>query len=1279
MATVLIVALVAVTLPVSVSHRHINVPGDDDHGKPLEHYLCNDTVSATLSNTTLALSADGWHALPNKSCVVSNIENLAITGGNSTGQKSQIYCPQIKGGLAFFNVSNLTLEFIMFNSTCSAPLPHEPSSFGAQPESTIYISHCRNVAMHGINVFNSMAFSILLVNAEGMVSVSNVDIRYSNTFGCDNISDYFCAGSGMVFYYHDADNATKIESKAGTTIIIVNSKFIKNFFLDPQKVCSINKADHNNKILPHVTASGLSFIFTQTTLNVSALIEGCLFLYNYPVTMLAVFNGRPGLASLQLKDIIIIDFFDEYKYCAISPFHIAITYKADTNNLTMTESTPITLSNITVAEVIHSHPFIYVSAYLDPTVKVYLVFNNLTCNKTMTFHGGSCITAEKLNKINAPSGEIFLHFQSLMAVNSKQNSPWYNQDVNHYYLTAVLYLSKIDKVIIEGNIDYPSIFKDNQLSAIVAYTSSLKIVGQVIFENNHGIQGGALSLYDSYLILTEGVNATFTLNKANLDGGAIYAYNSPGGYADTFCVLQFETESIYPLDNLQHRYSIRFSHNSESISGGVDVMVSPAYNCTQCSSDIAKEDLKRIYLTITNNTAIIRSEPAKVGLCLNQMDNNPKYGLQNTRYYTYPGVGIRLWITVVDLADYKVPANVFAELYHDSKSMKRYMLPESATVKSFSHNDDCSRFYYSVIACDQNLALEKDTVASGHLILFVTNSKEYLKIPVSIKSCPLGFQLTREGTCGCNSFISSIGIGKPLVKETVCELSLKNENMSNCGSSYMNCIGNISTVQLLQYGWLGYSTHSPMVLKFTDHCPFGYCLTHQTSIDIFTPDQQCTGHRRGQVCSNCESGYSVAFGTKKCMKCSNRWLLMILLYAALGVMLVLFLCVTHFTIDQGTVVGIILFGNLTIFGVSELRDSDNGNDILNTFLSMLNLDVGLPICFYDGMTEVVKTALQFAFPVYVWGIVLFVIAISKQSTYVANLTSDNSVQTLITLVHLSFVKVLRNVIYIFSPLKLYRMTENSSSPYEIDYMWYGNGTIPYGGSMEHGLLLAAASVFTIGFLLPYVVMSFAAPYCLRYRMVNRFRQIYETQYGPYKEECRYWFGARLLLLMVFSIVYALTKGNDIPTQIIIYQSLLVCFITLQCWIKPFKKPATNVIDALLVGAATLIYCFATYFIVQDMYTGMSEVCTAGYAIVGIVFALFTLIVLYHIVWFIQPIRHIFMTLVAKIRNFSKHYRSSRSMVDVSHDINYGATIQQSYTCDNYREPLLSSIKTDDDN
>ena len=82
-------------------------------------------------------------------------------------------------------------------------------------------------------------------------------------------------------------------------------------------------------------------------------------------------------------------------------------------------------------------------------------------------------------------------------------------------------------------------------------------------------------------------------------------------------------------------------------------------------------------------------------------------------------------------------------------------------------------------------------------------------------------------------------------------------------------------------------------------------------------------------------------------------------------------------------------------------------------ISLLNLNVGFPLCFYEGMTMAVKVGLQFVFPVCIWGIAFGLIVLSKYSTKVSKYTSGSSVQVLATLFHLSFAKVFWAVVMIF--------------------------------------------------------------------------------------------------------------------------------------------------------------------------------------------------------------------------------------------------------------------------
>ena len=61
---------------------------------------------------------------------------------------------------------------------------------------------------------------------------------------------------------------------------------------------------------------------------------------------------------------------------------------------------------------------------------------------------------------------------------------------------------------------------------------------------------------------------------------------------------------------------------------------------------------------------------------------------------------------------------------------------------------------------------------------------------------------------------------------------------------------------------------------------------------------------------------------------------------------------------------------------------------LEIFLSSINLNLGFPLCFYDGMNEFLKTVLSLVFPIYLLAIVVAVIFLSHYSVWVSNRTSQ---------------------------------------------------------------------------------------------------------------------------------------------------------------------------------------------------------------------------------------------------------------------------------------------------
>ena len=84
--------------------------------------------------------------------------------------------------------------------------------------------------------------------------------------------------------------------------------------------------------------------------------------------------------------------------------------------------------------------------------------------------------------------------------------------------------------------------------------------------------------------------------------------------------------------------------------------------------------------------------------------------------------------------------------------------------------------------------------------------------------------------------------------------------------------------------------------------------------------------------------------------------------------------------------------------------------ILRVFLSWINLDFGIEVCFYSGMDVYQKTWLQFVFPFYIWFLVGVIILFCHYSSTVMKLMGMRNIEVLATLFLLSYAKLLKTIV-----------------------------------------------------------------------------------------------------------------------------------------------------------------------------------------------------------------------------------------------------------------------------
>ena len=384
---------------------------------------------------------------------------------------------------------------------------------------------------------------------------------------------------------------------------------------------------------------------------------------------------------------------------------------------------------------------------------------------------------------------------------------------------------------------------------------------------------------------------------------------------------------------------------------------------------------------------------------------------------------------------------------------------------------------------------------------------------VNFLPCPDGFALSQVGSCEC---------------------VIRLQKYTN------SCNINDRTISHSGEFWVGFDNQSQDLILHP-HCPFDYCRSEAVSFSLKFTDKQCADNRSGTLCGACKPGYSLNLGSSQCSRCTNIFLLLFLPFAVAGFLLVLLLLTCRVTVAAGTISGLIFYGNMVAVNRSVFFPSGKTN-VLTMFIAWLNLDLGIRICFFNGMDAYTQTWLQFLFPLYIWLLVSVITLVSYYSTKIARIIGPtNPVSVLATLFLLSYTKLLRTIIATFSFTTL-------AYPNERTVVWAHDGNIGYLEGKHIALFLAGLLAFLFLFL-PYTLLLLFGQ-CIvprsNHKILSCFnnpkvRSFFDAYHAPYKEKHRYWTGLLLLLhffLFIISAVIDINSPRD-PSVNLLFWALRV--------------------------------------------------------------------------------------------------------------------------------------------
>ena len=456
--------------------------------------------------------------------------------------------------------------------------------------------------------------------------------------------------------------------------------------------------------------------------------------------------------------------------------------------------------------------------------------------------------------------------------------------------------------------------------------------------------------------------------------------------------------------------------------------------------------------------------------------------------------------------------------------------------------------------------------------------------------------------------------------------------------------------------WIGvfYVNATFQGLVLCKSCPAEYCKKGVVIVTIDNLDTQCDSNRTGLLCGACAANHSLMLGSSQCQVCLNTYLALLLPFAAAGVALVIFLTSLRLTMATGTVNSVILYANI-LQVKRNLFFSRSTRNPLTVLLAWMNLDLGFQTCFYDGLDAYALTWLQFAFPLYVWLIIGLMIFISRYSITVSKLIGSNPVAVLATLLLMSYTKILKIIIEVYSYENL-DYPDNKTVP-----VWLKDANVPYLES-KHLFLTVFTSSVLIFLFFPYTILLLLGHKLYRFtgkkhwRWFNRVKPLLDSYYAPYKNHTRYWTGLLLLVRCILYVIFSVSSTSKNLAAIMLIFAVIGFLVGFG---RIYKSMLVNLIEAGVY--LNLIVLSVTALI------GLNSPALV-YSLVGLVFVVMMALIAHQFHLFYIAKTALWLRLKSKWPQFRKVSPEVQISINPSHDQHKLVT----RTVIDLREPLLDS-------
>ena len=696
-------------------------------------------------------------------------------------------------------------------------------------------------------------------------------------------------------------------------------------------------------------------------------------------------------------------------------------------------------------------------------------------------------------------------------------------------------------VVVNGTATVPTKVLGNLNTAFVLDYSYLFVLGTVIFEENQGSKGGAISMYEESVIFLFDTTYLFFNKNKGIKGGAMYVYvtGPPIPLWNSTVLLLYNCFFQY-RNVLEEKFkgSVIFKDNEAAKNVGNAIFANMLQNCQ--NSNWKKFDF------IGNSSSFITTDP--VNITVNQTQWNK----------IQPGIQFSVNIYIRDERGQYVDAPI--DINFESKD------------KVFIKNNK-NRMIVTENTVDLVILGDRNAIFSV------------------IINTPLGRALPKKIF---NKSLSDCAFAysySDVTKSCEC-LSIKNQDRM-----ISRCIG--KDIYLYKQVWaFPYQRAIHNDHETTQVCPPGYC-NHSCSSDKDTvdckydPHYQCAKNRNqspyNYLCARCLSNYSVLLGSEDCRDCrgqSEWWKGIIILFFVIPVIVVGIL-VLKVDVYEHYLNSLIFFYQVAHLFLMPAQKTDIIMKVIMEWIDFRGFGVeGAAFCLIDALNDLDKLMINYTIPFFMIVtlglVILFVKYCSCCHSEQENVNRNAQINhTWACTLSLGQAKTFRAILFILvlAYSAVTRITLSILKPVEIDgKKRVGNFAVIEFKHGKHFAYTIVASIISVLFVLGVPVLliiptALTACGLKSFKIKNQsnfMKRTLENLYGVYKGNiwCHlfssYYFFFRLFLLIMNTFCK--------PDQFQLTAMAFLCFVMVLMFVKvkPYGNDYYNYFDMFVLVDLTVV-------------------------------------------------------------------------------------------------------------